>query len=185
MREKLLLQRIQKNGDKDAFVELYNIYVTPLYRFVFLKLSNKEEAEDVVSDTFLRTWRFLTDTDKKEAVRNFKALLYKVARHRIIDTYRDRAKRRDVALDEMEAQQLPDKTDVEAEVGARHEVDQMLVHIRSLKQEYQEIIFLRYVEELSIADIASITQKKQTAVRVTLHRATKKLKALMDYEQDV
>lgn len=181
MKEKILLQRVQSHADKDAFVELYNIHVSPLYRFVYLKLSNKEEAEDVVSDSFMKAWQYMVER-KGEKVRNFKALLYKIARNKIIDTYRDRAKRKDVSLEDREAQLISDGNDLAATVSNKSDAAALLATIQQLKQEYQEVVFLRHVEEMSIAEIATITQKGQAAVRVTLHRAMKKLKGLADYE---
>ena len=62
------------------------------------------------------------------------------------------------------------------------EVEKIMIVVKRMKQEYQEVILLRFVEELTTSEISSILDKSKTNVRVTLHRATKKLQELL--EQD-
>jgi DNA-directed RNA polymerase specialized sigma24 family protein len=72
--EKLLLYKVQTEKDAEAFALLYDRYVDQVYRFVFFKLSHKQEAEDVTGDVFLKCWQFLTG-EKGKTVRNFRSLL--------------------------------------------------------------------------------------------------------------
>ena len=67
-------------------------------------------------------------------------------------------------------------------VEANQELEKLLLTIKQLKQEYQEVVLLRYVEEMSISEIAEILSKSTLNVRVTLHRAGKKLRELVGAE---
>lgn len=170
--EKLLLYRIQAKQDPEAFGQLYDVYVKQIYRFVYFKVSSREEAEDVTADVFLKTWNYLRENKE---VKSFSGLLYRVARTAIIDVYRSRAKEPQLMNDEM------DVTDGGAwykKLEIKIENEKLIQALKKLKQEYQEIIILRFVDELELDEIAEIMGKGSVAVRVTLHRALKKLKEI-------
>ena len=59
------------------------------------------------------------------------------------------------------------------------EIEKLLIVIKKLKQDYQEVLMFKYVEELSVSEIAEILERSQISVRVTLHRAMKKLKEMI------
>lgn len=172
--EKILLYRVRINQDKEAFGILYDRYVGPLYRFIYFKLSNKEEAEDVTSDVFLKTWQHLARSGSETEINSLKHLLYSIARNAVIDVYRNRARRKEVPIEMGDTIAHP--VTISDDLDKTQAVDELLQHIKKLKQEYQEVIFLRYVEDLSIHEIATVLGKGSTNVRVTLHRAIKKLK---------
>lgn len=177
MKEKILLYKVMTQQDADAYGALYDLYVEKIYRFVFFKLNNKEEAEDVTSEVFLRAWNYLV-ADQRETVKSFSGLVYQIARNAVVDAYRSRAKKQSVPIEQ--AHTLEVTTDVGEKIDLDQAVVLMLEQIKQLKQEYQEVITLRYIEELSLQEIAKATGKNSASVRVTLHRAIKKLKALQD-----
>ncbi len=175
IKEKILLYRIRSRKDPDAFAELYDIYVAAVYRFVFLKVSNKEEAEDITSEVFMRVWDYMTDNEAP-AVGSFRALVYSMARNRIIDFYRERAKRKERPLSD--ATDIHIHADLHIAVDINMEAEKILQTMKRLKDEYQEIIHLKHIEGLSIREIAKVLGKSSGAVRVTLHRAVKKIQEL-------
>lgn len=178
VKEKLLLLKIKTKQDPEAFAELYDFYVEPIYRFVYFKLSNKEDAEDITSEIFLKAWDYLIDPEKNVA--SFRRLVYTIARNRIIDVYRERAKRLECPVDVV--QDMAITKDLSKQVEISQETEKLLSTIKKLKHEYQEVIHLRYIEELPIKEIAAILDKNSTNVRVIIHRATKKLKELSSDE---
>lgn len=180
MKDNILLYRIRAKGDTDAFAELYDLYVTPIYRFVYLKVSHKQDAEDITSDVFLKTWRYLTDDPSKE-IKSIRGLLYTIARNRIIDFYRERAKKNDQQIEF--AADIADEHDLDEAISLGQDMAVVVTAVQQLKQEYQEIVLLKYIEEYSTAEIAAITGKSRTAVRVTIHRAVKKLKEILEAEE--
>lgn len=179
-KEKLLLHKIQEYKDSEAFGELYDLYVTRIYRFVFLKVSNKEDAEDLTSDVFLKTWNYLVDDSrsKDDRIKSFSGFVYRVARNALVDYYRKKSLRKEYTLD------ILDTFGVKSKELQKIEIDQEMIEIlkalKKMKREYHEIILLKYIEELSVAEIAEILQKRKTNIRVTLHRAMNVLKQLLD-----
>lgn len=180
LKEKLLLYKVRVKKDPDAFAQLYDFYIEPIYRFVYFKLSNKEDAEDITSEVFLKTWNYLVTGENQ--VNSFRHLIYKIARNRIIDVYRERATRLECPIETI--QNVAVTEDLIKTIEATEEKTQIILVMKKLKSEYQEVIHLRYVEGLSAGDIAEILEKSYTNVRVLLHRATKKLKELTEAEKN-
>jgi RNA polymerase sigma-70 factor (ECF subfamily) len=176
--EKLLLYKVRIKKDTDAFAKLYDFYVGPVYRFVYFKLSNKEDAEDITSEVFLKTWNYIINEVKP--VNNFRQLVYTIARNKVIDAYRDRSKKLECPIENFQDSIVSDKNSVHDNLELKDNVNDVLNKIKKLKHEYQEVIHLKYIEGLKIKEIASVLDKSSTNVRVLLHRATKKLKELTE-----
>ena len=104
-------------------------------------------------------------------------MLYRIARNSIIDFYRARATKNEVPINE--DTDMSDNGAWYGQLGDKIETEKIIKTIKKLKQEYQEVLTLKYVDELEISEISEITGKGQVAVRVTLHRALKKLKELL------
>ena len=171
--KKILLYRVQTRKDPEAFTKLYDLYVKKIYRFVYFKVSSHEEAEDITSEVFLSSWNYISEGNK---IDSFSGLLYRVARNKVIDLYRKKSKQQAENIEDVE---LADKRDLADDTANKTEIDKIIKTIHKLKQEYQEVITLSYIDELTTAEIAEITNKGKVAVRVTLHRALKKLRELM------
>lgn len=169
IREELLLYRLRKK-DRQAFAELYDAYVTPIYRYVYFKVTNRHDAEDITSEIFLKAWNYILETTSD--IGNLRALLYKVARNVTIDFYRRRA-RSDMPHDDEQLLRIPDhrQQSLLVEAEARAEWQRIEPLLRKMKDEYREVLLLKYVEGLSTSEIARIMDKSSGAVRVLLHRA--------------
>ncbi|MFH1947153.1 MAG: RNA polymerase sigma factor [Candidatus Magasanikbacteria bacterium] len=175
MKEKILLFKVRTKKDSAAFGELYDLHVERIYRFVYFKVSNKEESEDITSEVFLKTWNYLIENKDKE-VKSFTGLVYRIARNLIIDFYRQRAKKSECSIDSVV---LMANNDDFKKIEINQDVERLMIVVKKMKQEYQEVVLLKYIEELSTAEIAKILDKTKTSVRVTLHRATKKLQEML------
>jgi RNA polymerase sigma-70 factor, ECF subfamily len=170
--ERILIDKVLLHKDADAFAELYDRYVDSLYRFILLKVPRKEDAEDIASTVFLKAWDFLIRSDVSR-VRHVQAFFYTMARNAVADWYRNRGSTLVVPVEEAELLAAP--------VGGSGDtlsIDTFHA-VRQLKQEYQDIVLLRYVEGYSLLEVARIVGKQPIAVRVTLHRALKKLETLL------
>jgi RNA polymerase sigma-70 factor (ECF subfamily) len=168
------IYKIQTFHDRDAYAVLYQKYVSDIYRFIAFKVPTAQDAEELTSDVFLKVWSHLTTKDSSP-IRGFRAFLYQTARNTIIDWYRKKATSAEQPT-EMHTLHLPDTSNsIEDTTDTNLQIGALLAHMDSLKSEYKEVLILKYIEELSTAEIATVLQKKQTAVRVTLHRATKAL----------
>lgn len=189
LEEKLILKRAQK-GDREAFAEVYDFYVVRIFRFIYLKTSSKETAEDLTSEVFLKCWKYVgaqgaqkegEKNEEKETVKEnkLKSFLYKIARNLIIDFYRKKQVLI-VEIDESLKDKIKDqKQDILAEINAKQEIEELMSALEKLKDGQREIIILRYVEDLSVNEIAEITGRSTGAIRVSLHRAIKALEKVM------
>ena len=173
------------SGKEEAFSEIYDFYVIRIFRFIYLKTSSKETAEDLASEVFLRYWKRIKkgmkDKSLSETVVNDKigSFLYKIARNLIIDFYRKK-KILTVEIDSDIKNKIRDqKQDILAYINAKQEVEEIMDALGKIKGEYREIIILRYIEDLSLAEIAEITGKSSGSLRVLSHRAIKALKSVM------
>lgn len=178
LHDKILLYRVRTKKDPEAFGRIYDLYARRIYRFVYFKVSSVEEAQDLTADVFLKAWSYLIDETGQE-VRHLSALLYSIARNRVIDFYRARSVRETLPLAEgaedifADARMAPEKAD------ARIDVSFLEKHLRSLKDEYREALVMKYLDQLDTREIADILGKTQGNVRVLLHRALEAVKDLV------
>ena len=157
---------------KNAFSKIYDQYVTKIYRFIFLKVSSQEVAEDLSSEVFMRTWE--TYRSESTRIENIQAYLYQIARNVVADHYRGR-KVQIVSVEE--TVDLPDEADsLQDQVLLNLEMDRIQKALAVLQDEYQNLIIWRYLDELSVPEIAQITGKTEDNVRVGIHRALQALK---------
>ncbi|MFA5061862.1 MAG: RNA polymerase sigma factor [Patescibacteria group bacterium] len=179
--EKILLYQLYTKQDPEAFAKLYDLYARRIYRFVFFKVANHEEAEDVTSEVFLKAWNFISE---KKKIDSFSGLLYKLARNCVIDLYRKKSRQTEIlSLDNINEESGLDINDAgkwKETFGDKMEAQKIIQALQKLKQEYREIVTLKYVDELDVSEISEITGKGGIAVRVTLHRGLKKLKELLE-----
>lgn len=179
LEEKLLLYKIKKK-DEEAFIKAYDLYIDQLYRFIYFKVGSKEEAEDLCSAVFLKTWNYILGNSLKDH-KTLKALLYKVARNSIIDHYRKSKDRETVSLDGDKGIEIVDERE-SAPRAMELKTDLLVLETKlpELKDEYREAIILRFVNELSIKEIAEILDKPKGNIRVLIFRALKALKELLE-----
>lgn len=173
-----------KNKDPEAFSEIYDLYVERIYRFIFFKVANAEDAQDLTSEVFLKTWQYINDGKE---VKNLNAFFYKIARNLVIDYYRKKSlSQTNVSLENenenLEGQIKAAKSETE-NLETKLAMEGVEKKLRELKDEYREAIILHYVDELSIKEIAEVLDKKKGAVRVLLFRALNTLKDLMDEKE--
>jgi RNA polymerase sigma factor (sigma-70 family) len=183
--DRYLLYRIRVRQDPEAFAQIYDRYVTAIYRFVLLKLPSKEDAEDLASETFLKCWRYIQEHGD---VRDIRALLYQIARNAIADWYRERAASpsRTLAVtfsseDPSSIGQEQDASDAGRGRGtmeARAELSLVMGKLERLKDDYRDVLTLRLIDGLPFDLIGQVMEKTTSHVRVLYHRAKKALDAL-------
>ncbi len=186
LREKLLVFRVSEGKDPRAFEGLYSLYFEKISRFIHFKVNSREEAEDLTSQAFLKAWEYLTDNEQKR-VQDFRAFVYQLARNLVVDFYRKQGRLPEVVgLDsEEEEQQIPDYRQ-NFLLNQLYKSDRAYLAncLTNLKDEYREVIVLRFLEDLEISEIAQIVDKTAGNVRVLIHRALKHLKDLMDKQEN-
>ncbi len=162
-------------GEASAFGSLYDHYQPKIYRFVLLKVSQREDAEDLTHQVFLSAWQNI------ETYRSlgfpFSSWLYQIARNLVIDHYR--MKKSDVRLDSVDPEFFITPVKLELTVERDMDMERVLTAVAHLKQEYQDVVIMRFIEELSLKEVAAALQKSEGAIKLVQHRALKELKALL------
>jgi RNA polymerase sigma-70 factor (ECF subfamily) len=183
LEEKILFSKIRQK-DKEAFAKVYDLHIDEIYRFIFFKVSNTEEAEDLTSAVFLKTWNYLQKDNQDENYDSLRPLLYKIARNTVIDHYRKTSlkERTNIALDSKisPVDIVDEKQDIVKQAEISSDLKIVQEKINELKEEYREIILMRFVQELSFKEIALILNKSRGNARVLAFRALKALRELVN-----
>jgi RNA polymerase sigma-70 factor (ECF subfamily) len=138
----------------------------------FFKVHDHLIGEDLVQDTFIKTWSYLVKGGKIEMM---KAFLYHVLNQLIIDEYR---KRKTTSLDTLiEKGFEPRNTDSERNANIFDGKIAMAL-IKKLPEKYQKIIRMRYTQDLSLEEMSLLTGKTKNSIAVQIHRGLEKLKIL-------
>ena len=162
---------------KRIFNKIYNKYIDKIYRFVFLKVSSKEIAEDLCSETFSRFWK---EIRQGKEIENPSAFLYRIVRNLIIDHYREKSRVQMVSINNHDNHSVPEMADPNSNIIQQavitSDVNTVKQAMTNLREDYQNVIIWHYLDELSIPEIAKMLNKSEGTVRVILHRALKSLR---------
>lgn len=155
------------------FEIIYNQFAGGIFRYIYFKVSDYELARDITTETFVKYWKILS-AEKK--IVNHKALLYLIAKGLVIDYYRKKKNNKWISLESVDERLLGVIDTAEDSLLQKQELEQIYTKIKQLKKDFQDVLFLHYVEDLTAKEIAFIQKKKENAIRVMLHRALKSLK---------
>lgn len=158
---------LAKTGDKNAFGELYERYIEKIYNYIYYRTGNHHDAEDLTARVFSRAMGHIeTYTDRGVP---FQAWLYRIAHNLVANWHRDRGRRKIIPLDEFIAASL--KTDApDQQAEDKEERAALLRAIRRLPEERQQLLLLKFVEQLSNAEIGTIMGRTEGAVKSLYHR---------------
>lgn len=175
--EDAALARRAGSGEAEAFGVLYDRYVDAVYRYVFYRVRNEAEAEDVTSEVFMRALRAIPKYEPRQA---FLAWLYRIARNAVIDRSRRRATRRQVTFEDALAHPNADQV-VNPDEGLLSGSDAAAVRraMQQLTPLQQEILVLRYVEGYDTKTISKLVGKRDGTIRGIEFRALAALRQLI------
>jgi RNA polymerase sigma-70 factor (ECF subfamily) len=175
--EDAALARRAAKGEAEAFGVLYDRYVSSVYRYVFYRVRNEAEAEDVTSDVFMRALRAIPRYEPRQA---FLAWLYRIARNAVIDRSRRRASREQVSFEDALAHPNADQV-VNPDAGLLAGSDASVVRkaMQQLTPLQQEILVLRYVEGFDTKTISKLVGKRDGTIRGIEFRALAALRTLI------
>jgi len=162
-----------RNPEK-IFKKIYDQHIDKIYRFIFLKVSSKEVAQDLAAEAFLRFWQTL---DSPTEIQNTRAFLYQITRNLIIDHYREKSQAQLIPLENIVVKDL--SADLEKQALLSSDMGQIYQALTGLKQEHQDAIIFYYLDEFSVPEIAEIMSKTENAVRLVIHRGLEALRREM------
>lgn len=178
----LVNKRIKQvlKGDQNAYADIVNLYQHKLYQICYRMLSNKQEAEDIAQEAFVRAYINLHSYDQK---RKFSTWLYRIATNLCID--RIRKKKPDYYLDaqvpgtdglDMYSQIAADEKLPEETVEQMELQERIQYEISRLPDKYRSVIVLKYIEELSLQEISEILDMPLGTVKTRIHRGREALR---------
>ncbi len=175
------LIKAAKAGNSSSFGTLYDHYITQIYRFIYLKTSSREEAEDLTHEVFLSAWRSMPGYKHKGFP--FSSWLYQIARNKVIDHFR--TKKTAMPIDEIVQSELdiPALINTEGDLDLALDLEKIKYAMQFLTEEHQNIIIMRFVEDMTPKEIAEILGKSEGSVRLAQHRAIHKLKSILQKNQ--
>lgn len=175
LKEKYLLFKAQTFKDADSYGVIYDRYVTRIYRFIYFKVGSKADAEDITSEAFLKAWQYIKEG---QAIKNLNGFLYSIARNLVIDHYRFQAKK--YQFEETPLTEPGEASNIDQNLDIKKNEEKILAALKTLKNEYCEIIILRFFDEVPMGDIAEIIGKSNNNTRVLLHRALAALRRVVE-----
>jgi RNA polymerase sigma-70 factor (ECF subfamily) len=160
-----LVKRVKK--DPAAFGLVYERYVTRIYNYVYYRVGNHHDAEDLTSRVFHRALTHIKDYSDRGVP--FSAWLYRIAHNLVANWHRDHARRQDLALDDVTL--VGDAVEMPEWVAENNEVRRwLLAAIRRLPEERQELLILKFVEQMSNAEAGQIMGRTEGAIKSLYHR---------------
>ena len=165
------------SGSQEAFSILYERYVNRIYNYIFYRVGNAHDAEDITARVFYRAMGSITRYDYRGLP--FSAWLYRIAHNLVANWYRDNARKKEVLLEEVgQFQQRSEHLEVAMVQSQENEI--LMKAIRSLPAERQQLIILKLVEDLSNQEIGEIMGKSEGAIKSLYHRTLISLRNRME-----
>lgn len=167
---------LAKNGDTQAFGLLYEELFTPVFRYVYSKLNNREDAEDLTQTVFLKAFKSIGSFQDQN--KNPLAYLFTIARNAIIDFQR---KKRELQLESDEKEELlvrlvDQRENPEEKIIKKEQHGFIHSLLGMLKPEYKEVLMLKFLNDYSTSEIAEKMGKTEANIRQTQVRALQKLR---------
>lgn len=168
--------------DREAFGALYERHVAAIYRYVFYRVGNVEDAEDLTARVFARALKHIHNYNDRGVP--FTAWLYRIAHNVVANFHRDNSRRPSVPLDEIEGLHEPaahvDQADADQRIDSERDRQRLLQAIRMLPEERQHLIVLKFVEQLQNAEIGQIMNRSEGAIKSLYHRTLLQLREIMN-----
>jgi RNA polymerase sigma-70 factor (ECF subfamily) len=166
----------QAKKDPAAFGKLYKLHVEKIYTYVYYRVGNRHDAEDLTAKVFYRALNHMPRYKHKG--KPFAAWLYRIAHNLIANWHRDHNRRQVVALENLNLSSNKHETPHHA-AERTNEWEILLEAIQKLPPERQELLTLKFIEKMSNAEIGRIMGRSEGAIKSLYHRTLVSLKELL------
>jgi RNA polymerase sigma-70 factor (ECF subfamily) len=175
-----LIQRAQQFSDPSAFDGLYLLYADRVFRFLVSRLNDTESAEEITAQVFLRLIEKIGQYQiaPKDNAAIFTAWLYRMTYNKMIDVLRRQKHHHQVSIQHAEA--LPYDEVMSERIEERIEFEQVMRKLQLLNEQQRQVILLRFVEGLSLAETARVMQKSEGAIKALQHRSLETLRRYLE-----
>ena len=166
---------LESKANPQAFARLYDRYAPNIYRYLLSRLGNVAGAQDVTSQTFLSAFEMFP---RYRHQGYFSAWLFAIARSKYVDYLRKTKNRTGTSIDHI---QDPQEDLLQRVIHSERLAELKKIIVR-LSEEEQELLRLRFVADLSFAEMASLLERNEDAVKKTLYRLLARLQSQMEDE---
>lgn len=160
---------------RQKYLEIYDKYADAIFRYCFFKTSDRQTAFDISQETFMKLWEYMISGKQIE---NIKAFMYRVAGNTIIDNYR---KKKSISLEMIldKGFDARSETDTKLEMEKISDGEQAMRLLRTMEDKYCKVLMFRFVDDLSIKEIAQVLGETENNISVRISRGLDKLKKLL------
>lgn len=182
MDQDLLIELATKARERDikAFGRIYDLCVDSVYRYVFCRIGNRPDAEDVTEEAFLRAFRSIERYEQRDCP--FTSWLFRIARAAVADFYRKKPAGQHIDLGNESRHEIPDPRAHE-ELSAGLRAEEIAALLKKLSPDQQNVIALRFLAGLKLSEVAAIVGKNENSVKALQHRALEALRKIIEAEQ--
>ena len=166
----------EDNKIEPMFLKLYEEYADAIFRHCYFRINNREEATDLTQEVFMKVWRYMANGEK---IDNHRALFYKMANNSVIDYYR---RKKPVSLDSLNEAGFDMASNDHQKINNLVEAKQVAQFLNKLEPDYKQALTMRYIDDLSVQEIADILGERENTVSVRIHRGLEKIKNLIEHE---
>lgn len=161
-------------GKEKQFLELYERYIDPMFKHCWFRISDHDKAKDTTQTVFEKTWEFLV---RGGDIANPKAFLYRIANNLIIDTYR---KKKEDSLDTLMESGFDVASDDHENVFKNLAHQEIVKLLDTLPLSYRDVLVMRYIDDLTLSEIAGIANETENLIAVRIYRGIKKLRDILN-----
>lgn len=164
---------MKPNAVEQEFTKAYDQFADAIFRHCIFRVSDREKAKDIMQNTFVRLWGYMS---QEKEIDNMRAFLYHIANNLIIDEYR---KKKEISLDKMRDEEGFDVGfEPRHDIEAKDDYERAQALLEQLPEKYREALVMRHIDGLSVKDIAHLTHESENVISVRIHRAIEKLQKL-------
>jgi RNA polymerase sigma-70 factor (ECF subfamily) len=163
--------------DPEAFGILYERYVNKVYSYIYYRVGNHHDAEDLTARTFHRALDHIDHYVQRGAP--FSAWLYRIAHNLVANWHRDHSRRKVVALEDVNLSPPP-REGPQHLAEQREEENELLAAVRRLPADRQQLLILKFVEEMSNTQIGLVMGRSEGAIKSLYHRTLLSLREMLE-----
>lgn len=164
----------QAKVDKDAFGELYERYVDKIYSYCYYRTSSEADAEDLTARVFFRALQHIENYEDRGYP--LSAWLYRIAHNLVANWHRDHSRHPVIAIDDLSHWRVTE-AGPEAMAELLENKEALLAAFRRLPADRQELLVLKFVDQLTNAEIGAVMGRSEGAIKSLYHRTLQALRA--------
>ncbi len=175
----VLIARAKENPE--AFGALYERYVKRIYNYIYYRTSNHHDAEDLTARTFLRALKSLRRYKDRGAP--YSAYLYRIAHNLVANWYRSHSRKPTVSIEQV-PNLIQEREGPTTQVERLEDQEMLLQIVRQLAPDRQQLLVLKFVDQMTNAEIGAVMERTEGAIKSLYHRTLVELRETLISDKD-